>query len=280
MKEYVRLLRVKHYIKNILVLVPLFFSQQMIGTEKFCAAIVAMLVFCMVASAIYVINDIRDVEKDRKHPTKCTRPLANGTITLGRAYLIVCVCVAAAGCLHCLIGMNGLVYIGIYFAINVLYSIGLKNIPIVDIAVLSSGYLIRILYGAAIANIEVSGWLYLCIITVAFFMSLGKRRGERELMTDGNTRAVLKSYTYDFLDKMLYVFLALTGVFYSLWAMEKNNDIIMWTIPVVFLIMMKYSLTIEGTSDGDPIEVILKDKYFILLGIIYVTMMFVALYLV
>lgn len=280
MREYVRLLRIKHYIKNVLVLVPLFFSQQMIETEKIKAAVLAMLAFCVTSSAIYVINDILDVEKDRKHPTKKNRPLANGTISIKMAYLSSCVCVAVAVFLQRLIGMEGMVYLIVYFALNVLYSIRLKNIPIVDIAVLSSGYLIRILYGAAVAYIEVSSWLYLSIITVALFMSLGKRRNERKRMSEDDTRAVLRYYTYDFLDKMLYMFLALTGVFYSLWAMEKNNAIIMWTIPVVFLLMMKYSFTIEGDSEGDPIEVILKDKYFILLGIIYVVMMFAALYLI
>jgi len=185
-----------------------------------------------------------------------------------------------AVCLQMLIGIEGVPYLIVYFAINVMYSIGLKNIPIVDIAVLSSGYLIRILYGAAVAYIEVSSWLYLSIITVALFMSLGKRRNERKRIPEDDTREVLRYYTYDFLDKMLYMFLALTGVFYSLWAMEKDNEIIMWTIPVVFLLMMKYSFTIEGDSEGDPIEVILKDKYFILLGIIYVVLMFIALYLI
>lgn len=280
MKEYIRLLRIKHYIKNVLVLVPLFFSQRMIGTEKIKVAVLAMLSFCFIASAIYVINDIRDIEQDRKHPTKRNRPLAKGTISLKTAYLSVFFCVAMALCLHIPIGYEGLMYLVVYFIINVTYSIGLKNVPIVDIAMLSSGYLIRILYGAAVTDIDVSGWLYLSIITVALFMSLGKRRGERKKVTDENTRAVLKSYTYNFLDKMLYMFLALTGVFYSLWAMEKDNEIIMWSIPIVFLLMMKYSYTLEGDSDGDPIEVILKDKFFILLGIIYVIMMFAALYLI
>lgn len=280
MREYVRLLRIKHYIKNVLVLVPLFFSQQMIETEKIKAVALAMLAFCVTSSAIYVINDIMDVEKDRKHPTKKNRPLANGTISMRMAYLSACACVAVAVCLQMLIGIEGVAYLIVYFSINVMYSIGLKKIPIVDIAVLSSGYLIRILYGAAVANIEVSSWLYLSIITVALFMSLGKRRNERKRIPEEDTRAVLRYYTYDFLDKMLYMFLALTGVFYSLWAMEKDNEIIMWTIPVVFLLMMKYSFTIEGDSEGDPIEVILKDKYFILLGTIYVVLMFVALYLI
>lgn len=280
MREYIRLLRIKHYIKNLLVLVPLFFSQQMIEVEKFKAVGLAMLAFCFTSSAIYVINDIQDIERDRKHPTKKNRPLAKGTISVKAAYVSVCVCAALTVFLQMMAGIEGLVYLVIYFVANVLYSIGLKNIPIVDIAVLSSGYLIRILYGASVADIEISSWLYLSIIAVALFMSLGKRRNERKKLTEGDTRVVLQYYSYDYLDKMLYMFLALTGVFYSLWAMEKNNEIIMWTIPVVFLLMMKYSFTLEGDSEGDPIEVILKDKYFLMLGIVYVGMMFVALYLV
>ena len=134
--------------------------------------------------------------------------------------------------------------------------------------------------GARITEITISGWLYLTVFSGAFYMGLGKRRNELKNQGEsGETRAVLKNYTYGFLDRNMYVCLTLTDTFYALWAMSRENRYLIWTVPVVMLILMRYSLDVEGSSDGDPVEVILHDRILLVLAGIYGLSIFLILYL-
>ena len=149
--------------------------------------------------------------------------------------------------------------------------------------ILVSGYLIRILYGSVITDIPVSSWLYLTVMAFSFYMGLGKRRGEI-VNSEKNTREVLKYYNKDFLDKNMYMTLGLGIVFYSLWCVNSGtiaiySNKIVFTIPLVIVICMKYSLTVEGDSDGDPISVILKDKWLMMLGALYGAVIISLLYI-
>ena len=270
MKKYIRLLRVKHYIKNFLVLFPLFFGQQFTNPGKMKNALLGMFAFCMISSVIYIINDIRDVEKDRQHPTKKNRPIASGEVSVPNALITAGVCFAISAAITLYAGNTAaLICLLLYFVLNLGYSMGMKNIPLVDVAILTSGFLIRVLYGAALTDIEISNWLYMTVVTGAFFMGLGKRRNEFERQKGSDTRAVLKRYSYDFLDKNMYVCVALCDTFYSLWAMSHPNPRMIWSVPLFILILMKYSLDIEGNSDGDPVEVIEHDLLLVGMVLVY-----------
>ena len=172
----------------------------------------------------------------------------------------------------------------LYFVLNLGYSFGLKNIPIVDITILVSGFIIRVLYGAVVTDIVVSNWLYLTVIAFAFYLSLGKRRNELKQIGSGETRKVLKAYPISFLDKSMGMCLTLANVFYALWSMDEktmtfyNNKYLIFSVPIVLLITMKYSLDVEGESDGDPVEVLLHDKVLLALCVIYLAVMFLILY--
>ena len=161
--------------------------------------------------------------------------------------------------------------------LNVGYSAGLKSVPIVEIGVLSSGFLLRVLYGGQVFGIEVSSWLYLTVLSLSLYLGLGKRRNELERVTSATTRKVLRYYNRRFLDRNMYMFLAVGLCFYSLWAMEQSKAML-WSIPLVMLSCMRYSLVIEGGSDGDPVDVIYKDKILLALGIMCAIYMLVALY--
>ena len=164
----------------------------------------------------------------------------------------------------------------LYLFLNMAYSMGLKNYPIIDVVLLTAGFVIRVLYGGVIANVEVSEWLYLVIVSGALYMGFGKRRNE--LKQQKNTRKVLKHYNDAFLDKNMYVAVALVIVFYSMWAIESINPLMIWTVPFFMIILMKYSFDVEGNSDGDPVEVILQDKVLILLILLYAICVFILLY--
>lgn len=282
MKKYLKLIRVKHWIKNFLIFLPLIFSRN-INATNILLSILGFISFSFASSIIYIINDIRDKEKDKNHPTKKNRPIAAGTISITNALIVATLLlIITIAILIYLSTFNKFIsiYIITYILINIMYSFGLKNIPLLDVFILALGFLIRVLYGGALINVEVSNWLFLTVLSISFYLGLGKRRNEliAQEKTGNTTRSVLKYYNKEFLDKNMYMCLSMTIIFYSLWCQDLNSDYIMWTIPIVLLICMKYSLNIESNSSGDPVEVLLKDKILMLLVGIYAIAILLTLY--
>ena len=154
-----------------MVFVPLACSGQFFYYGKLIASIYAFLSFCFISSAIYFLNDIRDIEKDRNHPTKCNRPIAAGQIPVKSAIVFTVFLIAVAIVFNALcFNIYSSLLLLLYFAINLGYSFELKNIPLLDIAILVAGFLIRALYGSVVTDIQISNWLYLVIISVAFYL--------------------------------------------------------------------------------------------------------------
>ncbi len=279
-KEYTKLMRCKHYIKNFLVFLPLIFSFQFQNTTALVTTILGFISFCFVSSIVYILNDACDIEKDRKHPTKCHRPLAAGTISIKAAYITIAILAILVIGMQLIMKANiaGIGILLLYLILNIAYSKSLKHKPLIDIVILVSGFFLRVLYGAVIIGVAISSWLYLTIISFSFYLSLGKRRNEIE-KNGTQSRKVLQYYSKEFLDKNMYMCLALTIVFYALWcvspmSMEKfNTQYLIWTVPLVMIICMKYSLTVEGDSHGDPVEVLLSDKLLMALVLLYVLVM-------
>lgn len=289
MRNYMKLMRPKHYLKNALVAIPIFFAGTALHADSLLSMVLGIAAFCMLSSVVYIVNDIHDVEKDRVHPTKCKRPIASGKISRKSATMLA-VILFIASMLCNSVAVNsffslGTLYLLIYFVANLAYSFGLKNQPVMDVTILASGFVLRVLYGGAIVDIALSNWLYLTVIAASFFMGLGKRRGEMCISGTSDTRAVLKKYTYNFLDKNMTVFLSLTLVFYSLWAVDAKtvarigSDALIWTVPLVIIICLRYSFLIEReNSDGDPMEVLLSDKILLVLAAAYIVFMIVLFY--
>lgn len=276
--DYVKLLRVKHYIKNLLIFIPVFFGGVIFEKERLIKASLGFVCFCLISSAIYILNDYRDIEKDRKHPTKKNRPLASGRVKPNNAIIIMVMLVAIAMVISIkLKTIEGACCLLLYFVLNVAYSMGLKNKPIIDVVILASGFVMRVMYGGYITGVEISQWLYLVVTTGSLYMGLGKRRNELKAQTD--TREVLKYYNESFLDKNMYVCLALANVFYALWTIDMNSPYISWTVPVFIVMLMCYSLDTEGNSEGDPVEVILKDRVLISIILVYAVCIFTLLYI-
>lgn len=286
-KNYFKLLRVNHYLKNFLVLFPLVFSSELLNLSKLKTTVLGFIAFCLTASIVYIINDLKDIENDKKHPVKKNRPFASGKVSKVEGIIILIVLTLLVLGISYFIGFENwiaLLLLGVYLLLNVFYSFGLKNIPIVDIVILVSGFLIRVVYGAQIIDLTVSNWMYLTVISASFYMGLGKRRNE--IIKQGDkSRKVLKYYTKEFLDKNMYVFLGLCIVFYALWAVDPTtinklgNNLMIWTVPFIMVILMKYSLNVEGNSFGDPVDVILHDKSLLAIGAIYALSMFGIIYI-
>ena len=286
MKEYLKLMRVHHYVKNLLVFVTLACGGQLLNIEKLCKVALGFIAFCMVSSVIYIINDIWDVERDRNHPHKKSRPLAAGTVSVKEAWILaLCAFLIACICNFLIFDITSTLILVGYLLLNFAYSFGLKNIPILDITIIVVGFLMRILYGAVIADISISNWLYLVVLSVSFYFALGKRRNEIKKLDGMETRTVLKQYPVAFLDKSMGMCLTLANVFYALWSMDAqtvslyHGRYVILSVPIVLLITMKYSLTIEGDSDGDPVEVLLHDKTLLILCVLYMAVMLGLMYL-
>ncbi len=287
MKNYLKLLRIKHWLKNGLVLLPLFFGKSIFNLNKIFFVLIAFIIFSFISSIVYIINDINDIEADRNHPKKKNRPLASGKVSIKNAILVlILLMMLSISLIIYLYNKTTNIFIILipllYLILNILYSTKLKHIPIIDVAILVSGFVLRVYYGGIASNIEISSWLYLMIMFGSFYLGFGKRRNE---MKHNNTRKVLKYYNKEFLDKNMYVSLGLSIISYSLWCVDPltklniSSNYLILTIPLVMMIFQKYSLIIEGDSDGDPIEVILNDKLLILLIITYVIIMLFIIYI-
>ena len=286
--EYIKLLRIKHYIKNLLIFLPLIFSGMLLNTQNLLETFIGFICFSLIASTIYIINDIKDKEKDKKHKTKCQRPVASGKVSVKNAIIEIITLIIISVCIYTYIynfnqSLTPILCLLGYFLINLGYSFGLKNIPLLDVAIIVLGFLIRVMYGASLLNIEVSNWLYLTVLSASFYLAFGKRRNEINKNGIG-ARKVLKYYNQEFLDKNMYMCLSIAIICYSLWATDtqmvtKTHNLLIWTIPIVMFICMKYSMDIEGSSDGDPVEVIWQDKIIILLIMVLAITLGLILYM-
>ena len=199
MKKYLRLFRVKHYVKNFLIFVPAFFGEAIFNLNLLRSLIIAFLCFSFTASFIYIINDLKDCEQDRQHVVKKNRPIAAGEITKPKALIIATLLIIAAMVGILWLGQwritQAFIYLLVYVILNLIYSFYAKRIAIIDVLILASGFVIRILYGAAACTIWCSEWLILTIMAVSLYLGLGKRRNELINIQNGTTRHVLEKYT-------------------------------------------------------------------------------------
>lgn len=287
-KSLIKLMRPKHYIKNLLIFVSIFFDRNIFAGSILAKVICGFVAFCVISSAIYIFNDIHDVEQDRRHEVKKNRPIASGAISVKLAYIIAfgLFILAVAINWFCGFGWQAMTIMLVYFVCNLGYSLGLKNIPFLDIVLLVMGFMLRVLYGAAIIGSGVSAWVYLTVISLSFYLGLGKRRNElKKSKGETSTRKVLSFYSFEFLDKFMYLCLTLAVAFYALWSADAEievkygTDKLIWTVPLVIVLLMKYSADIESNSYGDPVDVITHDKVLVLLSFIFALVLFGLIYI-
>lgn len=286
-QNVLRLMRPRHYIKNLLILVSVTFDRNLFRPAVLAQALLGFGAFCLLASAVYVLNDIRDVEADRQHEVKRGRPVASGAVPIPAAWAL------AAALFLCALAIqlaafgakeNSLLLFLAYFAVNLGYSLGLKHVPFLDIVLLVMGFVLRVVYGAAIVGSSTSAWVYLTVFSLSFYLGLGKRRNEL-LKAGGDTRKVLRYYSYEFLDKFMYMCLTLAVTFYALWSADDQitakygTDKLIWTVPLVIIILMKYSADIESNSYGDPVDVVMHDKVLLGLGVLFGLVIVALIYL-
>jgi 4-hydroxybenzoate polyprenyltransferase len=265
--------------------------------------VIASFAFCLLSSVIYIINDIRDIEADRLVERKKNSPLVSGSISIQVAILaavIIFTFLLIYIFLWYFCFRNGITIrqkimaIGIlafYGILNIGYSSGLKNIPIIDVSIIACGFILRFLLGVIIIDQVSTVWFYLLILAGSYYMGFGKRRNEigntfgALTPARSNSRKVLRFYSFSFRDNNIYVCQTLFIVFYTLWCRDPvtverlHTNNLVWTIPIVLLIFFKYSLDIEKHDEGDPVSVLLKDKALIALCLVYLSALCVIIFL-
>ena len=226
---------------------------------------VAFVVFCLAASSVYLINDVRDVEADRQHPTKRFRPIAAGVVPQWLAYTLAVVLGAASLALSWCVNQNLALVMAVYIVIQLSYCFGLKHQAVIDICIVSSGFVIRGIAGAAAASIALSQWFLLVLAFASLFQAAGKRYAELQLAerTGAKIRKSLENYTSTYLRFIWTLSATAVVVCYGLWAFERDHGRAGWFVVsmVPFTIaILRYAVDVDGGVAGEPEEIALRDR--------------------
>jgi len=295
----VKIARPVHWVKNLALFAALIFSGNLVDANLFLKTCFAFLVFSLATSATYIFNDIMDVDSDRIHPIKKNRPLAAGTIPLSLAFAVSIVFAIISLYWSLAFGLMFFLLTASYIAIQIAYSLGLKNIAVIDILIIAMGFIIRVYAGAFVINTHLSVWFLLCIISAALFLASGKRRSELNIVEKaGITRKSLTKYSRELLNSYVTMFGNAAWMSWALFTFFESprasqnvwlflaelsrtttiDKLLMVTIPVVIFGIMRYeSLIFEGKSEA-PEKIILTDKSLIASIAIWITLVTWILY--
>ncbi|GAB09848.1 hypothetical protein GOARA_048_00500 [Gordonia araii NBRC 100433] len=283
-------IRPRQWVKNVLVLAaPLAAGQlRFDNVDVWRGAGIAFVAFCLAASAIYLINDALDVEADRNHPTKRFRPIAAGVVPVNLAYLLAVVFAAASVGIALLANWQTAVVIGVYLVIQLGYCLGLKHQAVLDICIVSSGFLLRAIAGGAATGIDLSKWFLLVMAFGSLFMAAGKRYAELQLaeMTGAKIRKSLEYYTTGYLRFVWTLSATAVVLCYGLWAFDahvvdgKDVDNIFYAVSMVpfTIAILRYAVDVDGGEAGEPEEIALGDRVLQVLALAWILCVGVAVY--
>lgn len=278
MKDILKEMRVKQYIKNALIFIPLFFNHSFFNNELLIRTILGFIAFSFTCSFVYIVNDILDVENDRKHPVKKNRPIASGAISIPKAKMIAAVLIIASCAILYISSATYITYLILvgYVALNALYSFKVKSMPVLDIVTLAAFYVIRLYFGAVISGIEVSDWLFLTIMSGSLMLGAAKRYKEKTRNGKNKTRKVLQAYDDTYLWSVVTISSALTMIFYSLWAIMGNiegnfGDTMIYSVPVLIVYVMYFLYSLRNSDEEDAVVMFIKNPMIVPMALIMLT---------
>lgn len=275
--NYLKLLRPQQWIKNLLVFAPIFFAVSVFNHQAFTKSFLAFVIFSFASSLVYVLNDIFDYEQDRMHPSKQTRPIASGQVSFGEAsWLIVFLVLVLILFLYFL---PVIVWpILIYILLNGSYSAWFKHIPVVDVVVVSTFYILRVVVGGLATKVYVSPWIILCVLFGALFIVVGKRRAE---YYQGAKRKVLEEYSKEALDFMLGASVALAIISYGIYSVigHHSNYLVYSVVFVLFALFKMLNRIYTHPSEAESPEILVfKDRWVLASFLAWVGYVFIIFY--
>jgi 4-hydroxybenzoate polyprenyltransferase len=267
--EIVKTLRIKQWIKNLIIFAPLIFSQNVFNLPLLLKSVVAFVLFCLISGAAYILNDLKDLEEDKLHPLKSKRPLASGRLNKSQAlftffFLVIISLIGAF-----LINISFFIALGVYLVLQFSYSFWLKHVVILDVFLIAAGFFIRVIAGGLVIEVQISPWLIICTILLALFLALSKRRHELVLLNASAEihRPILKEYNPHLLDQMIAVVTASTVISYCLYTISSETidkfgtKNLIFTVPFVLYGIFRYLYLVHQKKEGGSPEVlVIKDK--------------------
>jgi 4-hydroxybenzoate polyprenyltransferase len=288
LRALIKSMRLRQWPKNVFLLAAMVFDKQLINVTSLVHSLIGFFLFCFLSSGVYIINDIIDIEADRKHPEKNKRPIASGllpvTVAIAAASVLVVLPLVGAFLLSPTFALVALIYL----VLNLIYSKWLKHIPLIDVLVLASFYVIRVIAGVTLIKVErFSPWLYIVTTLFALYIGLGKRRAELKLMAENarEHRRVLDGYSIPLLDQLITIVSGTTIVAYSLYTFTAENlqgsFAMMLTIPFVMYGIFRYLYLIQvKQSGGAPEDLLFTDRPLQIDILLWVVAILIIFYLI
>lgn len=292
MKNYLKLIRVEQWVKNLFVFAPLFFSGNITNPILFYKSIFAFIIFSLTASSIYIVNDYFDIESDKKHPEKKNRSLASGAVSKTNAKLLfgflVLISISSVFIANYIFSTNFWkfgVIIGFYFVMNLFYTFRLKQVAIVDICIIALGFVLRVLAGGYATGIYISQWAILLTFVLALVLAIGKRRGELiNAQISGKTRKALDGYNVQFADIALSISVTLAIICYLMFTLspeiqKKFHSRVFYTVIFVVFAFLRYlQQTLVYNKTESPTKIVYKDRYIQVTIVLWVIVFLLQIY--
>lgn len=266
-------MRPSHWMKNVFVFAPLVFGQQLTDRDKVISAFLAFLGFCLMSSAVYVVNDIADRRADAEHPWKSRRPIPSGRVSVASATVTATVLICATCGVLLFLPWLVATSVGLYAALNIGYSVGLKHVVLVDIFIIAAGFMLRVLAGAKAIDVAVSEWIIVCTLFLSLFLAIAKRRSEINHIGRGNSRRVLDDYTPALVSLIMNVSVSGTIMSYALYTVSDHvrtsfhTNRLVYTVPIVLFGIFRYLYLDETRQTAEnPVHVFVRDPSLLLTG--------------
>ncbi len=292
LKSMCRLIRPQQWVKNGFVFIPIFFGRSLFDAWVWVDAIITFLAFCAISSAVYCMNDIRDVESDRRHPRKCKRPIAAGEISVSQAWIMFAAFVLASFglalfCLKRITGLYVCLILMTYLVLNIAYTLGLKKVSILDVFIISLGFVLRLAAGGVSESISLTPWIVLMTFLLTLFLAFAKRRDDVILLEQSgqSPRASVRNYNLQFMDATLGILASITIVCYIMFCVSPEvvtrmgSDYVYVSSAFVIAGILRYlQIAIVKKGSGSPTEALIHDRFLQSCIILWAVFFFVILY--
>ncbi len=276
---YIKLLRPAQWLKNLMLFFPPFLGGTLFQSGEISHGFIPLICFNIASSSTYIFNDIIDRENDANHPVKRDRPIPSGAVPVGVAYLLSLMLFLGSLAFGTTVSKAFCMLLLTYFAIQICYSLKLKEIPIVDIFCISAGFIIRLQAGGVIYRIPISEWLFMSVFLLSVFLSTGKRIGELKALgvNAGNHRRSLAAYPKGFLEGIMYMTGGAVLVTYSMFVISRHSLVI--TVPLCCFGLLRYIYRVNSGLSGDPTEALIKDGVLLTVSLLWAFAVWCGLYL-